>query len=74
MDILINEIIIIFFDVFKMLFQIVVQLFPVVSKINNLPYEIIAIEIRVPTIVVVIFAKICKRCLMNFKKWVIKLR
>lgn len=52
------EILKIFWYTFKMMFQILIELIPFVNQIKNLPYELIGIAIGVPTIVVVIVAKI----------------
>ena len=40
------------------MFQTLIELIPLVNKINNLPYEIIGITIGVPTIVVIAVVKI----------------
>lgn len=41
-----------------MMFQTLIELIPLVNQIKNLPYELIGIAIDVPTIVIVVLAKI----------------
>ena len=43
---------------FEMMIQELIELIPLVNQIKNLPYEIMAVAIGVPTIVVIIIAKI----------------
>ena len=55
---IISEILSVFWHTFKMMFQTLIELIPLVNQIKNLPYELIGIAIGIPTIVIIVFVKI----------------